>query len=297
MADAFRCATASRERDEPLPGTAPVVRNWLLLEHQGPWGRDALTDTEHLGGVGGQLRLRADAAGVRVQLIRRPGTDAAESVTCFAIHSGPGEPWIERVDLARFESAVSIDIERLGQGERLGRGERHVGGLFLVCTNGRRDPCCAERGRSLAEAMASTFPAESWESSHHGGHRFAPNLLAFPHGFSFGRVDAADGPAVARRYLAGRLDLAHVRGRTCLPEAVQAAEHALREREGLDRIDDVTFEDGAPSDDGYAARFRTIAGRFEVRLAIERSAEDVVVSCTGDPEAVPVHRVLEIERR
>lgn len=296
MAEVFRCADASRARAEPLAGTAPTASNWLLLEHPGPWGRDALTDTPLPGGIGGQLRTRAAAADVRVQLIRRPGRDPDGSTTCFAIHSGPDEPWIERIELARFENAAAIDLERLGLGRRLGRGERHVGALFLVCTNGRRDPCCADRGRPLAEAMASAFPDETWQSTHHGGHRFAGNLLAFPHGLSFGRVEPHDGPSVARTYLSGRLDLGHLRGRTCRPEAAQAAEHAVREREGLDRIDDVRLEDGAPTGDGFSARFRTVAGRFEVAMAIERSTEDVPVSCTGDPETVPVYRVLAIER-
>jgi hypothetical protein len=297
VAEAFRCADASRDRDEPLAGTAPFARNWLLLEHPGPWGRDALLDTPLPGGVGGQLRSRADAAGVRVQLIRRPGDGVSDATLCFAVHSGPDEPWIERIELARFENATSIDLERLGAGERLGRGERHVGALFLVCTNGRRDPCCSERGRPLADAMASAHPAETWHSTHQGGHRFAGNLLAFPHGLSFGRVDPHEGPSLARAYLSGRIDLPHLRGRTCEPELTQAAEHALRLREGLDRIDDVQFQDAAPDGEEYSARFRTIVGRFEVRLAVETSPEEVRVSCTGDPEPVPVYRIVSIERR
>ena len=38
----FRCAAESLLRDEPVAGTATHVRTWLLLEHVGPWGDDAL---------------------------------------------------------------------------------------------------------------------------------------------------------------------------------------------------------------------------------------------------------------
>jgi hypothetical protein len=279
-------------------GTASTVRNWLLLEHDGPWGAQPLQDGRLPGGVGEHLLGASTAAGVRVLMIRRVDRRSGGSTMCFAIHSGPDEPWIERIELARFENASAIDLDRLGQGRRLGRGELHGGALFLVCTHGRRDPCCAERGRPLADAMSAVFPAETWEASHIGGDRFAGNLLAFPHGIYFGRVEPMDGPAVARAYLEGRLDPAHLRGRSCWPMRVQAAEHFLRERLGLDRIEDVEVRNAAPVADGFAARFRTIAGRFEVRIAQETAPDAVRLTCHSRvEEQAPVYRLLSIEPR
>ena len=39
---AFRCAAAARMRADPLAGSAPQTRGWLLLEHPGPWPVDAV---------------------------------------------------------------------------------------------------------------------------------------------------------------------------------------------------------------------------------------------------------------
>jgi hypothetical protein len=293
-----RCSVESEARGEPMLGTASTVRNWLLLEHEGPWGAQPLQDGRLPGGVGEQLLRESAARDVRILMIRRVDRSSDGSTTCFAIHSGPDEPWIERIELARFENATSIDLELLGRGRRLGRGELHGGPLFLVCTHGRRDPCCAERGRPLADALASAFPAETWEASHLGGDRFAANLLAFPHGVYFGRVEPMDGPSVARGYLAGRLDLAHLRGRSCWPMRVQAAEHFLREREGLDRLDDVEVRSFAPVSEGFATRFRTIAGRFEVRVAREPSPDAARLTCHSEAdERAPAYRLLSIEPR
>lgn len=298
MNDVPRCSAVSEAREEPMLGTASTVRNWLLLEHDGPWGAQPLMDGRLPGGVGEQLRRASKDRNIRILMIRRVDRRSNGSTTCFAIHSGPDDPWIERIELARFENVLSIDLERLGQGARLGRGELHGGALFLVCTHGRRDPCCAERGRPLADAMAGVFPEQTWEASHIGGDRFAGNLLAFPHGVYFGRVEPMDGPAVARAYLEGRLDLAHLRGRSCWPMRVQAAEHFLREREGLDRIDDVEVRNAAPVAGGFAARFRTIAGRFEVRVAVEPSQEAVRLTCHSEAvERAPVYRLVSIEPR
>lgn len=292
----FRCSHESAARDEPMFGTASTVRSWLLIEHPGPWGRYALPDSRLPGGLGDELRIRGAASGVRVLLIRRPGRSAEGSTGAFAIRSGPEEPWVERVALARFEAVLQLDLDRLGRGERLGAGIPHEGPMFLVCTHGRHDPCCAERGRPLAEALSSAFPDETWGSSHFGGDRFAGNLVVFPHGFYFGRVSPEESEAVARTYLDGRLDLGRLRGRSCRPMPVQAAEHFLREQEGLDRIDDVELEDATTTPSGARVRFRTRVGRSEVHVAREPDLVARRLTCHSQhEERPPTYRLLAIE--
>ncbi len=66
---------------------------------------------------------------------------------------------------------------------------------------------------------------------------------------------------------------------------------------GWTGIDDVDLEDAAPEGDGFAARFRTVAGRFEVRLVREASADAVRLTCHGEAdEHPPAYRLLSIER-
>ena len=55
----FRCAAASEARDESMAGTASTVRAFLLVEHPGPWGEDALRDARLPDGLGPELRARA----------------------------------------------------------------------------------------------------------------------------------------------------------------------------------------------------------------------------------------------
>src|SRR3546814_12382881 len=82
---AFRCSSASRLRDEPAAGTASTVRAFLLIEHSGPWGVDALRDARLPEGLGGAVTGAAKAAKVRPLLIRRAGRRApAEGVRVFA---------------------------------------------------------------------------------------------------------------------------------------------------------------------------------------------------------------------
>ena len=291
-----RCSHLSEARDEPLAGTASTVRSWLLLEHPGPWGRDAPTDARLPEGLGREIRRRCNTAHVRPLLIRRaPGNVSTEGVACFAIRSGPETPWIETTMLGDIGEALSLDLEELGRGERPGL-EPHERPLFLVCTHGRRDVCCAERGRPLALELSNAFPDETWESTHIGGDRFAGNLLAFPHGLYFGRVGSVDGARVANAYVNGRIALEHFRGRSCLPFVVQAAEIALRERESLDGIDDVAFDHAERHGDVHRATFVTGSTRVTVTVAVEASEPRFLTCQSVGEESPPGYRLVSIEK-
>lgn len=289
----FRCSLASETRDEPLAGTASTVRSWLLLEHPGPWGRDAFADARHaVDGLGPEIAWRCRRANVRPLLIRRVDRDAVdERPWCFAAWSGPGGAWAERTSLGSLEEALTLDLDALGRGERLGL-EPHDEPLFLVCTHGRHDACCAERGRPLAFALSQAFPDLTWEASHIGGDRFAGNVLALPHGVYLGRVMPEEAEAVADAYVRGRLSLRHLRGRSTLPMPVQFAEHALRVALHLDRIDDVEVRSFQDHDDRTTVVFATSAGERAVTVATERSAPHALTCRADHEEPAPVYRVV-----
>jgi len=247
-------------------------------------------------GLGAELERRCRVAGVRPLLIRQaPGADPSTGVTCFAVRSGPETPWVETTTLGEIGDALELDLDALGRGERLGL-EPHEHALFLVCTHGRRDVCCAERGRPLAESLSRAYPDETWESTHVGGDRFAGNLLAFPHGLYFGRVRPEEGAEVAKAYLDGRLTLEHLRGRSCYPFAIQAGEIALRQREGLDGIDDVVPEHTERDGDVLTATFSTPAGRRTVTLAVDASEPRFLTCQSLREEAAPAYRLVSIEQ-
>ena len=280
-----------------MAGTASTVRSWLLVEDPGPWGRDALRDARLPERVGLELQRRCRAAGVRPLLIRRAASNAslANGRACVAIRSGPEPPWIERTQLAKVRDILDLDLPSLGRGVRPGF-EPIEGPLFLVCTHGRRDVCCAERGRPLAGALATAVPGATWESSHVGGDRFAGNLVAFPHGLYLGRVRADEAAEVARLYGDGRVSLRHLRGRSCYPMPVQAAEHALRTREGFDRVDDVELERTEARQGVSTSIFATPMGRFSVAVAIEESAPSFLTCHSHAAEPAPAYRTIAIVR-
>jgi hypothetical protein len=233
VTDAFRCSAASLTDGEPMAGTAPTDASYLLVEHPGPWGRDAVADSplppavrEHLAGL----------PDTRVQLVRRHGgAPDGPGIRVFSARPETGE--LRTAVLARPEDLLDLRPQDWAP---------YVGPLWLVCTNGRRDRCCAELGRPVAAALAAAWPGATWETTHLGGHRFAGTLVALPTGITLGRLDAESAVAACRALVEGRVPLDQVRGRSGLDPRAQVAELHLRRALGLTGLDEVrvTGQDG-----------------------------------------------------
>lgn len=228
----FRCSTSSRELGEPVAGTASPVRAFLLLEYPGPWGVDALRDARLDEEVKARLRALARETGIRPLLIRREGRPGGPPTHVFASWTSGTEPWTQTVLLEDARDLLELDLEPLARGSSLGLTP-HPDPLLLVCTHGRHDACCAERGRPLYAALRAAAPELAWQVSHIGGDRFAPNLLVLPQGLYYGGLDPTDVEPFLAAQQAGQLDLEHLRGRTAYGFAVQAAEIELRRQLGL----------------------------------------------------------------
>jgi hypothetical protein len=289
MTEPFRCSVAAAA--EPMAGSAAHDRAFLLVEHPAPWAAKALEGSRWLPeAVRVGLTDRAARAGVRIQLIRRHRTPATlETFRVFVAYADPAGPWAMATVLADPAELLDVDLEGLAAGVRPGAGwEPHERPLLLVCTNGRRDVCCAERGRPLATALDTAYPAETWETTHLGGHRFAGALLTLPTGLSYGRIDAATGPHLAALTAEGRLDTAHLRGRSAYPPAVQAAEIALLDRLGVDRVDALVLESVEEHGDRSEVAFRH-GGESHVVAVTAVPGPALRQSC-GDEKTKPATR-------
>jgi hypothetical protein len=265
----FRCSALSHQLNELQFGTASTVRSWILLEQPGPWGVEVPIQSRLRRRIARALHRLAVDLRIRVVLIRRHGRSDPATRHCYLARTAPDGVWMEHAVLRHPAELLQADLTNLARGEPVRLGEPDPGPLFLVCTNGRRDPCCAERGRPLARALDRAFGDRVWECSHIGGDRFAGNLVCFPHGMYFGRLDPSDGPRVAAEYARGVIDLDHYRGRPAFDFAVQAAEHFLRVRRGLVGVDDLTLVSHSDAEDGrVSSRFADASGStFSVTVA------------------------------
>ncbi|MEV0323566.1 sucrase ferredoxin [Streptomyces sp. NPDC050658] len=285
------CATASRDLDEPLAGTAATARTWLLIEQPGPWGAKALTSSHLDPEVGRALEKAAEGTGVRVALIRRPGRHAdchrPALHRVYAAHTAPGDAWLRAQVTDDPARLLDLDFAALGAGDHGGFGAPHTGEpLALVCTNGKRDRCCALLGRPLAGELAASGEEGVWEVTHLGGHRFSPTLLVLPYGYAYGRSETHAVKEILEAVRAGRVVTEGCRGSSAWDRPGQAAELAVRRSVGEDAAGALTVvrtEGAAPR---WEVSVAHVDGR-RWRVTVDQGASHPPrpESCGGSPVA------------
>jgi hypothetical protein len=279
----MRCSALAEQLGEPLAGTVDQRPRWLLLEDRSAWGTDAVVER-----FGADAAATAKRLGLRLQLIRRHEGDPADDSVRRAILVDTEAAAAMAIRTVR--GPADLDVEALAAMPLEEFGAHLTDPILLVCTNGRRDACCALRGRALTLAMADEHAERTWECTHLGGHRFAANLVCLPHGIVYGRVPPDEGTRLADLYLAGELDPEHMRGRSAWPAPAQVAEIELRRRFGLIGVDDLRLV-SALVDGDVATVMLAGPGGAEHRLELraERVEPPRPTSCRADEVEAPLH--------
>jgi hypothetical protein len=260
------CADLSRENDEPLAATASRIDRWILIEYRTLWTRDALAGSGLSDQVKAHLRAQVRSLeNCRLLFIRRPDRRHAPTLLAYGVDSRPGNEAIRCVEVENHDDLRRVDLTAPGAGHRL----EHP--LFVVCTHGKHDPCCARYGRPLFDALQEEVdPDWVWQTTHVGGDRFAGNLVCLPEGAYYGRVERTDAGAVVDEHLARRIFLRLYRGRSTQAFAVQAAERAVREATGLTGLDDLEVRLADDTDGIWRVRLAhgEVVYEVEVRPAL-----------------------------
>lgn len=242
-----------------------MARAWLCIEQAGPWGHNALLDSRFDPALGTELAARAEGTGVRIQMIRRPGERADRTARpprrVYLASTDPAHCWLREAAVHDPAELLELDFAAIADGVHGDWGDSSAAPLLLVCTNGRRDPCCAVWGRPLAAALAAEHPGSVWETSHTGGHRFAPAAVLLPSGYTYGRLQPAEADAIVSAAKSGRIVLDRCRGRSTWSSPGQAAELALRARTGELGTNAFHVEEAVPAAGGHHVRINHTDGR------------------------------------
>lgn len=295
--NAFRCAAAAEALQEPLAGTSAVARSWLAIEQPGPWGRDALSASHLDHGVAKELAGLSAGTGVRIVLIRRPGShpDRHRPVprTVYLAHTTPGRTWLEHTTVTDPKELLDLDFTRAGAGATGLLGTPVLDPLLLVCTNGRRDVCCALRGRPIAESLAQEHGERVWECTHIGGHRFAPTAVLLPTGYSYGRLTTELGTHL----LTAGPALKDCRGRSTWTPAGQAAELSVRAAIDEQAPDALKVRAVEPlPEGGWLTTVTHIDGRTWRVVVVERATTSRPASCGAEPTPTVTLETVSLRR-
>jgi hypothetical protein len=273
------CAETSRADAEQLAATASRVDTWILLEYRGLWAHDAVDGSTLTPEVKAHLvRQRSLFPHARILFVRRTERRGGDGLLAYVARSSEGRPELRRLELERYDDLLALDF---GAGrEQVGVPVDHP--LFLVCTHGKHDRCCAKFGRPLYDAVREQLDAEwVWQSSHVGGDRFAGNLVVLADGVYYGRVEPADSWPVLEAALAGRVHLPCYRGRSCHPFPAQAAERAVRELTGALGVHDVSVVRLERAPDGWSAVVSAAGTAYDVAVRREEG-EPTHLTCSTE---------------
>jgi hypothetical protein len=256
--DFFYCSVLSREASEQPIGTASTADAWLLLEYSSAWGKRAFQESRLASAVKTHVKNALQAAPRSRLLFIKQERASAGHLTLFTVRSTETDASIVRMKLGSYEQLLDLNLAAILSGNQSGGGNVWERPLFLVCTHGRRDKCCAKFGYALYKSLRSEVGDDVWQSSHVGGDRFAANLICFPHGFFYAHVAQEAGRQIVQQYSQQTLSLNNYRGRCCYPPPIQAAEFFLRSESGFVGINDVKFLDYVPiTGNHWLVRFRS----------------------------------------
>lgn len=269
------CRTASIEHGEPIAGSAVACTAvWIVLEHRGPWGNKAVPESDLPEAVKGRLmQWQKEIAGARVQLVRRSKRTEGSLRLWLAV-SDLGGARMFGWTLEDADALTAVDVpaavEAIRAGASVPGAQESTTPLVLVCTNGRRDVCCAKWGVPVVQALEQEPGLDVWQTTHLGGHRFAATLLQLPQGLCYGRVMPEEASALAAAIRQGQVyRLDRLRGRTALHGVEQAAEVAWRAASGEAHIGALARVEHVEADDAVMVTLHGHDGRSH-QVALER---------------------------
>lgn len=280
-------AKYSREAGEPLAASAPYTGLWLLVEYNYDWEAKALPNS-HLPEAVKNLLLKQSKTlpNARVQFIKGK-SDEQENYNVYFAHAHPINPLLYHFQLERFEDLLDLDFAALADGSF--EDNRSDERLFLVCTNGKRDICCAKQGIPLYRAMGMIDYPHVWQTTHFGGHRLAATLVCLPHGMCYGRVPVSEAGALMEAYHQNRILPQYYRGNVAYDAPAQAVESFLREQTGEHGLDAFRLADVENAGENrWWVRFDSKSGTHH-RLAVHAHESDFsVYGSTTDTEPHPI---------
>jgi hypothetical protein len=217
-------------------------------------------------------------------------------VTVFLAESRPGREWM----VSRYLEDAS-ELSRLNPPVQDPEWRVETEPLYLVCTHGRHDPCCALFGRPVAAALSAREPDRTWESSHVGGDRFGANVVVLPQGLYLGRVIPGRVDEVVDAVREDRIPLALLRGRSSFSMTVQAAQHFVRSGDAtggsLDGMSSLLpLAEEAVSDTDWRVILAGPSGPVAVTVRRMRSAAPAKLTCHApEPKIFPGYSLVGIE--
>lgn len=156
--------------------------------------------------------------------------------------------------------------------------------MLLICTNGKRDQCCATFGRNLVNQVKDLLSPDLFghvlECSHLGGHRFAPTAIWLPENLVLGRLEPTAAAGLVEH---GAIASQFIRGKTQLMPAQQVVHAAL----WPEKPEFIECEQN-----GTDYHITALVNGAKETFSVATNTVDMVVSCGADPKSNTRHEIV-----
>jgi hypothetical protein len=292
----YFCSLNSLQLESDIFGTASRHDVWFLLEYTGQWHPQVLPKSLLPDSVKVWLHQNLHQTPHSRLLFIKRTVKSSDKFTFYVALSYELHQHLYKFELDNYLDLLSLDIPALLQQDVKYAANIQTRPLYLTCTHGKHDQCCAKFGLPLYHELARLRPVDSWQCSHIGGDRFAPNLLVLPYGLYYGRMSKEELPAVLQND-GQRIYLPRYRGRSSYNFITQAAEYFLRLETGRTELQafrlvasvpivrnerQMVFEESGP-----------FSRQFQVRIVEEPSNFNFHLTCHSPGELhIPQYRLL-----
>lgn len=271
----FFCSAASRYAKEMLAGTASNYASFILVEYNEPFPAKVTyskLESEWLN----KMNTLAKAKKGKLVLIRNTQSSNRNRKILF-------------VDCIRkrycsyisdFNKYTDFDLETYIADEKT---NWQTEGFFIVCTNGKKDKCCAKFGFPVYKFFEGMLnDCDVWECTHIGGDRFAANAVYLPYGIYYGRVTVEDVPNIINACEQNKIYENNYRGVSHLSFLKQSIEYYLRQFTNDMSIDfALKFLQQKNINNDYIFYTETKHGNYEISVSKQVLLYPHLLTCTS----------------
>lgn len=203
------CSMVSKANGEDPIGTATTCDHWLILEVATPWSRNLFKEHPRIQPLVSLLKALVLQHGVKlmVMLIAPDAEYSRPGFSRVLYYRRPARLFsqFEKQEFVIPEAeatplATALLKHLMQQPNNLSRFEQyqqqtsHIREI-LVCTHAQVDLACGRFGTPLYRRLRKEYAPASqgqlrvWQTSHIGGHQFAPTLVDLPGGHFWGHLE------------------------------------------------------------------------------------------------------------
>ena len=233
------CSVTSKAGGEDPIGTAVTARQWLFIEvpqpwAKHPWGKESAALLALFERIEKRPQLWRD---LRILAIAPDKTDSTADYRHIFFYTQPpgaAATYTQQhyhTPTAQLHTLLEALVLKPNQISRFRQYQQPATRAFFVCTHTNYDLACGRFGtplyRTLRKQYAEVDKLSVWQTTHFGGHNFAPTLIDFPTGQFWGHLE----PEVLDALVYRRGDVAELsqfyRGWSGFESWAQIAERSL----------------------------------------------------------------------